>query len=70
MLAKLANSRYGTPEIIQQMTEEFDKSTKLRFRNSEDPQYIKFGTIRDKDPACDIRSGQLKLAGWVTFLLH
>ncbi|KIJ66157.1 hypothetical protein HYDPIDRAFT_174829 [Hydnomerulius pinastri MD-312] len=61
--AKLANSRYGAPEIVQQMKDIFDKSTKLRFRNAEDPQYIKFGTVRDKEPEYDIRSGQLKLAG-------
>ena len=61
--AKLANSRYGSPDIVQQMKEIFDKTTKLRFRDASDPQYIKFGTVRDKDPQCDIRSGQLKLAG-------
>ncbi|KIJ17541.1 hypothetical protein PAXINDRAFT_167554 [Paxillus involutus ATCC 200175] len=61
--AKLANSRYGAPEILQQMRDEFDKTTKLRFRNAEEPQYIKFGTVRDKDPEYNIRSGQLKLAG-------
>ena len=42
----------------------FDKTTKLRFRNAEEPAYIKLGTIRDRDPALDIRSGQLKLAGY------
>ncbi|KAF8802608.1 hypothetical protein BYT27DRAFT_7196548 [Phlegmacium glaucopus] len=41
----------------------FDKTTKLRFRNADEPQYIKFGTIRDKDPSLNIRSGQLKLLG-------
>jgi hypothetical protein len=61
--AKLANSRYGSPDIVQQMKGIFDKETKLRFRDASDPQYIKFGTVRDKDPQCDIRSGQLKLAG-------
>ncbi|KAF9234835.1 hypothetical protein BU15DRAFT_78668 [Melanogaster broomeanus] len=61
--AKLANSRFGAPEIVQQMKDEFDRTTKLRFRNAEEPQYIKFGTVRDKDPEYDIRSGQLKLAG-------
>ncbi|KAF8554802.1 hypothetical protein OG21DRAFT_1522180 [Imleria badia] len=61
--AKLANSRYGSPDIVQQMKEIFDKTTKLRFRDAGDPQYIKFGTVRDKDPQYDIRSGQLKLAG-------
>ena len=61
--AKLADSRYGSPDMVQQMKDEFDKTTKLRFRDANDPQYIKFGTVRDKDPQYDIRSGQLKLAG-------
>ncbi|KIK93910.1 hypothetical protein PAXRUDRAFT_144008 [Paxillus rubicundulus Ve08.2h10] len=61
--AKLANSRFGATEIVQQMRDEFDKTTKLRFRDAEEPQYIKFGTVRDKDPEYGIRSGQLKLAG-------
>ena len=41
----------------------FDKTTKLRFRNAEEPQYIKFGSTRDNDPAYNIRFGQLKLLG-------
>jgi len=41
----------------------FDKTTKLRFRNSDEPQYIKFGGTRDNDPSCNIRFGQLKLLG-------
>ncbi|KAI5982477.1 hypothetical protein EDD15DRAFT_2377772 [Pisolithus albus] len=61
--SKLANSQFGTAEMIQQMTNIFDKTTKLGFRNAEDPQYIKFGTRRDSDPEFGIRSGQLKLAG-------
>jgi len=61
--AKLANSRYGSPVIVQQMKEIFDRTTKLRFRDAGAVQYIKFGTIRDKDPQYDIRFGQLKLAG-------
>ncbi|KAF8840354.1 hypothetical protein BDN67DRAFT_1011543 [Paxillus ammoniavirescens] len=61
---KLEGSRkYGTPDILKQMTEIFDKTTKLRLRNAEDPQYIKFGTVRDKDPQYEIRSGQLRLPG-------
>ncbi|KAI6159165.1 hypothetical protein EDD17DRAFT_915883 [Pisolithus thermaeus] len=60
---KLAGSKYGNPEILRQITDIFDKTTKLRVRNAEDPQYIKFGTVRDKDPQYDIRSGQLKLTG-------
>ncbi|KIK43059.1 hypothetical protein CY34DRAFT_804224 [Suillus luteus UH-Slu-Lm8-n1] len=60
---KLSGSRFGTPDIIQQMTDVFDSTAKLRFRNMEDPSYIKFGTVRDKDPQRDIRNGQLKLSG-------
>ncbi|KAF5320698.1 hypothetical protein D9619_002170 [Psilocybe cf. subviscida] len=48
---------------VPHITECFDKSTKLRFRNAVDNQYIKFGTLKDKDPKLNIRSGQLRLLG-------
>ncbi|KIJ66155.1 hypothetical protein HYDPIDRAFT_152023 [Hydnomerulius pinastri MD-312] len=57
------SKKFGAPDILRQMTEIFDKTTKLRLRNAEDPQYIKFGTVRDKDPQYEIRSGQLRLSG-------
>jgi len=41
----------------------FDKTTKLRFRNSDEPQYVKFGGARDNDPSYNIRFGQLRLMG-------
>jgi hypothetical protein len=41
----------------------FDKTTKLRFRNSDEPQYVKFGGTRDNDPSYNIRFGQLRLRG-------
>jgi len=41
----------------------FDKATKLRFRDAEEPQYIKFGSNRDNDENHNIRFGQLKLTG-------
>ena len=43
----------------------FDKTTKLRFRDSEEPQYIKFGTLKEKDPRVGIRFGQIRLNGCV-----
>ena len=61
--AKLANSKYGSPDIVEQMKDIFDKTTKLRFCDADDPQYVKFGTVRDKEPEYNIRSGILKLAG-------
>ncbi|KAF7970806.1 hypothetical protein HWV62_22810 [Athelia sp. TMB] len=60
---KLAKSKYGSPEDLNNMTSVFDKTTKLRFRNPDEPSYIKFGGVRDKDPDVGIRSGQLKLPG-------
>ncbi|KAG2043917.1 hypothetical protein BDR03DRAFT_1047251 [Suillus americanus] len=62
---KLSGSkRYSDPKIVAQMADIFDKSAKLWFRKPDEPSYIKFGTIRDKDLKYDIRSGQLKLAGF------
>ncbi|KIK16840.1 hypothetical protein PISMIDRAFT_250101 [Pisolithus microcarpus 441] len=45
------------------MKNEFDKTTKLRFSNPNDPSFIRFGTVRDRDLEYNIRSGQLKLPG-------
>ncbi|KAJ2912885.1 hypothetical protein MD484_g7541, partial [Candolleomyces efflorescens] len=41
----------------------FDKSTKIRFNNDKQPQFIRFGGTRDNDQAHNIRFGQLKLSG-------
>lgn len=41
----------------------FDKTTKHRFRDVEETQFIKFGSIRDNDEEFNIRYGQLKLTG-------
>ena len=41
----------------------FDKTTKLRFRDRNDPQFIKFGSTRDNDPDVGVKYGQLKLKG-------
>ncbi|KIJ63506.1 hypothetical protein HYDPIDRAFT_175899 [Hydnomerulius pinastri MD-312] len=57
------SKKFGAPDILRQMTEIFDKTIKIRFRDAENFQYIKFGTVRDKDPQYDIRSGQLRLSG-------
>ena len=48
---------------LDNIVECFDKSTKLRFRNSTEHQYIKFGGAKDHDQSCNIRFGQLKLLG-------
>jgi len=47
----------------------FDKTTKPRFRNVDEPQYIKFGGARDNDEMSNIRFGQMKLPGYLTPIL-
>ncbi|KAF8652563.1 hypothetical protein AX16_004346 [Volvariella volvacea WC 439] len=61
----LRNSLQGSKyhDVVDDIAKCFDKSTKLRFRDKRDPSFIKFGTMRDRDPEYNIRSGQLKLEG-------
>ncbi|KAJ7073103.1 hypothetical protein C8F01DRAFT_268957 [Mycena amicta] len=60
---KLRNSKYLGD--VAEIAECFDQSTKLKFRNPEEVSYIKFGTLRDKDPTFNIVNGQMKLPGTV-----
>ncbi|RDB20646.1 Heat shock protein 12A [Hypsizygus marmoreus] len=48
---------------VETMKEHFDKSSKLTFEKIENPLFIKFGGVRDRDPKLNIRGGQLKLSG-------
>ena len=61
--ATLASWRYGDGENLYDITEIFDKTTEVRFRDADEPHYIQFGYVRGKEFECDIRSGQLKLSG-------
>ncbi|KAK0448948.1 uncharacterized protein EV420DRAFT_1647225 [Desarmillaria tabescens] len=58
---KLKGSPYA--QEVGLIADCFDKTTKHRFRNANEPAYIKFGTMRDTDIQLDIRSGQLRLEG-------
>ena len=59
----------GSPfyEDLDHIVRCFDKTTKLRFRDSKNFQYIKFGTTRDTDEKFNIRFGQLKLQGFASY---
>ncbi|KAF9552644.1 hypothetical protein CPC08DRAFT_646612, partial [Agrocybe pediades] len=61
--SRLEGSSYDNEEDIQHIVECFDKTTKLRFRDPSETQYVKFGGSRDNDPDYNIRFGQLKLQG-------
>lgn len=69
----LAKSRFASD--ISLIENCFDKTTKLSFRNADEPQFVRFGTTRDTDPSLKIRSGQLRLLGysspfsWFDFLV-
>ena len=66
-LGLLGQSRFSgdIPHIVKC----FDKTTKLRFRNANEPQYIRFGGSRDKDLNLNIRAGQLKLLGYASNII-
>ena len=49
---------------LDNIVECFDKTTKLRFRNPNKSQSVKFGGARDNDQNYNIRFGHLKLQGW------
>ena len=52
---------------IEHIIQCFDNTTKPRFRDTNAVQFVKFGSARDNDAAANIRSGQLRLQGWVIF---
>ncbi|KAF8552722.1 hypothetical protein OG21DRAFT_1485974 [Imleria badia] len=60
---KLQGSRYSSSEMIDDITNTFDETTKLYISNGEQPAYIKVGSLRENDPEHDIRAGRLKLSG-------
>ena len=61
LLDLLAGSKFV--DDADNITKAFDKTTKLTFRNVAEPQFIKFGSARDRDLRLNIRAGQLKLLG-------
>ena len=48
------------------MLEHFEKYTKPTFKDPNYRSFVRFGSIRDKDPAVGIRGGQLPLEGYAT----
>ena len=64
--SKLANSDYGNDDDLKVMMERFEKSTKPTFNDPSVRAFIRFGSIRDKDPAVGIRNGQLTIEGYAS----
>ncbi|OCH89888.1 hypothetical protein OBBRIDRAFT_835494 [Obba rivulosa] len=60
---KLKGSRFCNEQDVMEMFRDFDRSAKLIFRDQQDSSYLKFGSMRDRDPAHGIRNGQITLSG-------
>jgi len=62
---KLKYSKFNTPGDLAAFSQKFDDGVKKVFSasNSRMDQYVKFGSPRDNDPSCGIRSGRLTLTG-------
>ncbi|KAJ7578246.1 hypothetical protein C8J56DRAFT_969497 [Mycena floridula] len=58
---RLQGSKYSAD--LEHILQCFDRGPKMKFKTPADPSFIKFGSMGDNDPARDIKSGQLKLAG-------
>ena len=63
IVEKLRHSRYGVEADIAHITDCFDRTTKLGFKDPNQASFIRFGTTKDSDPTVDVRFGQLKLQG-------
>ncbi|KAF8552723.1 hypothetical protein OG21DRAFT_1511130 [Imleria badia] len=60
---KLRGSRYSSPDMIDDIINTFDQTTKLHISSADQPAYIKVGSPRENDAKHDIRAGKLKLFG-------
>ncbi|KAK0196216.1 hypothetical protein F5146DRAFT_319918 [Armillaria mellea] len=60
---ELSESKFKGEDDINQIASVFDKTTKLGFRSDSEPQFIRFGSARDKDLSVGIRNGQMRIAG-------
>lgn len=63
---KLVGSFYGTEDHIHQISDRFDETTKKTFRSASDVCLVPFGSTTDRDLTHGIRSGKLKLTGYVS----
>lgn len=65
---RLQASSYGNDTDIKAMMDSFERQTKPTFKESSQRSYVKFGSMRDKDPSVGIRCGQLALEAYVVVL--
>jgi len=63
LLARLKNSSFDNGHDLAAFTESFDTGLKTTFSDNSKPQFVKFGSLRDNDTRCGVKSGKLSLPG-------
>ena len=63
LLARLKNSSFDNKQDLAAFTESFDIGLKTTFSDNSKPQFVKFGSLRDNDARCGVKSGKLSLPG-------
>jgi len=61
--ARLKDSKFDNEQDLAAFTESFDTGLKEAFSDSSKPQFVKFGSLRDNDVRCGVKSGKLSLPG-------
>ena len=61
--ARFKNSEFDNEQDLVAFTESFDTGLKAIFSDSSKPQFVKFGSPRDTDTSCGVKSGKLILQG-------
>ena len=65
-----ANSKFSNDLDIKAMLDAFDKTAKPTFKDSAEKSFVKFGSLRYKDPNCGIKNGQFALEGCVVYSIR
>ena len=60
---KLRGSKFNTPDDLDAFSQRFDEGVKRVFSTDQANQHVKFGSPRDNDPECGIKTGRLALTG-------
>jgi len=61
--AKFKKSKFDNETDLDAFTDRFDKGLKTNFSEDSKPKFVKFGSARDNDNRCDVKSGQMTLQG-------
>jgi len=61
--ARFKNSKFDNEQDIRAFTENFDTGLKEIFSENSKPHFVRFGSARDNDANCGVKSGRFTLQG-------